>query len=150
MGFSCSRAVFVCCAVSVHHVVAQSCLERRTVSMRIPQQIVEHMQLATMCPQVQCAKLIPALGSKLMAHSGILHVPQMTASDTAALLATTALMEGPSTAVHWFPEYGCAVLALQGDGGLEGPAGGPGIQLGIGTAELHTVCLDSWEHKLHR
>ena len=75
---------------------------------------------------------------------------QMPAPDAAALVAATSIITDTS-AVYWFPEYGCAVLALQGDsskgaGGLEGP----GIQLGVGTAELHTVCLDGWEHRLHR
>lgn len=47
-----------------------------------------------------------------------------------------------SSRITWLPRYGCALLALGAD---EESAG-----MGLGELNLHLVCLDNWEFRLHR
>lgn len=49
-----------------------------------------------------------------------------------------------SGAVHWLPEYGCAVLALNEDNTVTSTS------LRLGYAKVYVVGADNWEHRLHR
>ena len=57
-------------------------------------------------------------------------------------VAANTLASGSGNTVTWYPQYGCALLALgclPGKGDVR-----PGPDLA-----LHLVCLDDWEYYIH-
>lgn len=50
-----------------------------------------------------------------------------------------------SSSVTWYPEYGCALLALGAADTRD-----LGIQTRVADLALHLVCLDAWNYHIHR
>jgi hypothetical protein len=85
---------------------------------------------------------------------------QTTASFILALLITTYYIDAvqgaaqsikaavgmicSSDCMYWYPKYGCAVMVMKQD------KDDCGIQLQPDMADLYLICLDDWQHHLHR
>lgn len=77
-------------------------------------------------------------------QSGLQKVwPGLAADSLVALQAAISVML--SDKLTWFPEFGCALLAL----GRVGPHG-PDSRPDLDALSIHLLCLDSWKFKIHR
>lgn len=69
--------------------------------------------------------------------------PDLTEDSMVALSAATEVML--SDKLTWFPEFGCALLALGNVGTQKTDS-----RASLGMLTIHLVCLDSWKFIIHR